>query len=216
MAAPDIDRLMANMDVEEEIDTEDLSDDGSSTSTEEDEVELSVSSSESDDEEDESGSEASDAEQEEESFSEESDDEEEKPAPSEDSVAIPSDDDGSDDDSSDDDEGDAPKEGGAKKRKRKNPTKWLREVRHYQKTTELLLPRKPFQRLVREIAEDFKQNPDDIHFTASALDAIQTASEELITELFAKAQNMAIFRGSETLQPKDMHIVLQNQLKWYL
>ena len=32
----------------------------------------------------------------------------------------------------------------------------LREIRKYQKSTELLIRKLPFQRLVREIAQDFK------------------------------------------------------------
>jgi histone H3 len=32
----------------------------------------------------------------------------------------------------------------------------LREIRRYQKSTELLIRKLPFQRLVREIAQDFK------------------------------------------------------------
>lgn len=49
----------------------------------------------------------------------------------------------------------------------------LREIRRYQKTTELLIPRLPFQRLVREIAMDFR---DDLKFQSAALGALQVCS----------------------------------------
>lgn len=52
----------------------------------------------------------------------------------------------------------APSTGGVKKPHRYRPgTVALREIRRYQKSTELLIRKLPFQRLVREIAQDFKQ-----------------------------------------------------------
>ena len=51
----------------------------------------------------------------------------------------------------------APATGGVKKPHRYRPgTVALREIRRYQKSTELLIRKMPFQRLVREIAQDFK------------------------------------------------------------
>lgn len=50
-----------------------------------------------------------------------------------------------------------PTTGGVKKPHRFRPgTVALREIRRYQKSTELLIRKLPFQRLVREIAQDFK------------------------------------------------------------
>merc|ERR1719206_1154251 len=50
----------------------------------------------------------------------------------------------------------------------------LREIRRYQKSTELLIRKLPFQRLVREIAQDFKT---DLRFQSAAIGALQEASE---------------------------------------
>jgi histone H3 len=50
----------------------------------------------------------------------------------------------------------------------------LREIRRYQKSTELLIRKLPFQRLVREIAQDFKT---DLRFQSSAIGALQEAAE---------------------------------------
>ncbi|XP_018874475.2 histone H3.3A-like [Gorilla gorilla gorilla] len=62
----------------------------------------------------------------------------------------------------------APSTGGVKKPHRYRPgTVALREIRHYQKSTELLIRKLPFQRLVREIAQDFKT---DLHFQSAAID----------------------------------------------
>ena len=64
---------------------------------------------------------------------------------------------------------------GIKKPHRFRPgTVALREIRRYQKSTELLIRKLPFQRLVREIAQDFKT---DLRFQASAIAALQEASE---------------------------------------
>lgn len=73
----------------------------------------------------------------------------------------------------------APATGGIKKPHRFRPgTVALREIRRYQKSTELLIRKLPFQRLVREIAQDFKT---DLRFQTSAVLALQEASE-VITE----------------------------------
>ncbi|KAF5925115.1 hypothetical protein HPG69_008792 [Diceros bicornis minor] len=67
----------------------------------------------------------------------------------------------------------APATGGVKKPHRYRPgTVALREIRRYQKSTELLIRKLPFQRLVREIAQDFKT---DLRFQSSAVMALQEA-----------------------------------------
>nr|BAB27616.1 unnamed protein product [Mus musculus] len=69
----------------------------------------------------------------------------------------------------------APSTGGVKKPHRYRPgTVALREIRRYQKSTELLIRKLPFQRLVREIAQDFKT---DLRFQSAAIGALQEASE---------------------------------------
>uniref|UniRef100_A0A1I8M5Z2 Core Histone H2A/H2B/H3 domain-containing protein n=1 Tax=Musca domestica TaxID=7370 RepID=A0A1I8M5Z2_MUSDO len=57
----------------------------------------------------------------------------------------------------------------------------LHEIRRYQKSTELLIRKLPFQRLVREIAQDFKT---DLRFQSSAAMALQEASEAYFVGLF--------------------------------
>jgi len=62
----------------------------------------------------------------------------------------------------------APSTGGVKKPHRYRPgTVALREIRRYQKSTELLIRKLPFQRLVREIAQDFKT---DLRFQSAAIE----------------------------------------------
>ena len=67
----------------------------------------------------------------------------------------------------------APATGGVKKPHRYRPgTVALREIRRYQKSTELLIRKLPFQRLVREIAQDFKT---DLRFQSAAIGALQVS-----------------------------------------
>ena len=76
----------------------------------------------------------------------------------------------------------APATGGVKKPHRYRPgTVALREIRRYQKSTELLIRKLPFQRLVREIAQDFKT---DLRFQGSAVLALQEAAESYLVGLF--------------------------------
>lgn len=76
----------------------------------------------------------------------------------------------------------APSTGGVKKPHRYRPgTVALREIRRYQKSTELLIRKLPFQRLVREIAQDFKT---DLRFQSAAIGALQEASEAYLVGLF--------------------------------
>merc|ERR1712087_259819 len=65
----------------------------------------------------------------------------------------------------------------------------LREIRRYQKSTELLMRKLPFQRLVREIAGDFK---NDLRFQATAIIALQEATEAYMVSLFEDTNLAAI------------------------
>ena len=79
----------------------------------------------------------------------------------------------------------------------------LREIRKYKKSTDLLLRKLPFQRLVREIAQDYK---NDLHFQGSAFLALQEASEAYLVSLFEDANLCAIHAKRVTIQPKDIQL----------
>lgn len=72
-----------------------------------------------------------------------------------------------------------------------------------QRSTEVLIRRLPFQRLVREIAQDFKA---DLCFQSSAIAALQEATEAHLCSLFADTQVCAIHAKRVTIQAKDMHL----------
>lgn len=107
--------------------------------------------------------------------------------------------------------------GGVKKPHRYRPgTVALREIRRYQKSTELLIRKLPFQRLVREIAQDFKT---DLRFQSSAIGALQEAVEAYLVSLFegiflwevlfanSTDTNLCAIHGKRvTIMPKDMQL----------
>ena len=93
---------------------------------------------------------------------------------------------------------------GIKKPHRFRPgTVALREIRRYQKSTELLIRKLPFQRLVREIAQDFKS---DLRMESSALLALQEASEAYLVDLFEDTNLCALHAKRVTIQVKDMQL----------
>ena len=94
--------------------------------------------------------------------------------------------------------------GGVKKPHRYRPgTVALREIRRYQKSTELLIRKLPFQRLVREIAQDFKT---DLRFQSSAIGALQEATEAYLVSLFEDTNLCAIHAKRVTIFPRDIQL----------
>lgn len=86
----------------------------------------------------------------------------------------------------------------------------LREIRRYQRSTENLIPKKPFMKLVKEILLDVPyENPVgyyNMRMQSSALLALQEASESFITHLFEDANLCAIHANRVTVMPKDMYL----------
>ena len=98
----------------------------------------------------------------------------------------------------------APALGGVKKPHRFRPgTVALREIRKYQKSTELLIRKLPFQRIVRDVAQDYKS---DLRFQSSAVLALQEASEAYLVGLFEDTNLCAIHAKRVTIMPKDMQL----------
>ena len=98
----------------------------------------------------------------------------------------------------------APATGGVKKPHRYRPgTVALRQIRRYQKSTELLIRKIPFQRVVREIAQDFKS---DLRFQGSAVLALQESAEAYLVGLFEDTNLCAIHGKRVTIMPKDIQL----------
>ena len=79
----------------------------------------------------------------------------------------------------------------------------LREIRHYQKSSALLIRKLPFQRLVREITQDFKT---DLCFQSAAILCLQEAAEAYLVGLFEDTNLCAIHARRVTITPKDLQL----------
>ena len=96
----------------------------------------------------------------------------------------------------------------------KRPRRWrpgvvaLREIQKFQKSTECLIPKARFQRLVREI---FHRIKSDIRVQSTALLALQEAAEMYLVELYEDSVMCAVHGRRVTIQPKD--IVLARKLR---
>jgi histone H3 len=77
----------------------------------------------------------------------------------------------------------------------------LREIRRYQKSTDLLIRKAPFQKLVREIAQKLES---DLRFQSTAVLALQEASEAYLIALFEDTNLCAIHAKRVTIMPRDM------------
>ena len=92
--------------------------------------------------------------------------------------------------------------GGVKKPHRYRPgSVALREIRKFQKSTDLLIRKFPFQRLVREIAHGLSPS---LRFQSAALMALQEASEAYLVQLFEDTNLCALHAHRVTIMPKDM------------
>ena len=84
--------------------------------------------------------------------------------------------------------------------------KWLKEVRKHQESVKLLIPKLPFQRLVREIAQEICT---DLHFQGNTLLALQEACEQFLVSVFDYSNLLAIHASRVTVKPKDFILLLR-------
>ncbi len=104
--------------------------------------------------------------------------------------------------------------GGVKKAHRYRPgTVALRQIRKYQKSTDLLIRKVPFQRLVREIATEFLK---DVRFQSAALLALQEAAEAYLTSVFEDTNLCALHAKRVTIMPRDIQLArrIRNEHLW--
>lgn len=92
-----------------------------------------------------------------------------------------------------------------KRKKRRNGVRALMEIRAYQKTTNLLMPRLSFQRLVREVTNEVTRH--DYRWTKGALEAIQEAMEQQLVALMDKSNLCAVHAHRVTVMTKDIQLV---------
>ena len=110
-----------------------------------------------------------------------------------------------------------PATGGYKKPHRYQPgILALREIRRYQQSTECLIKRTPFQKLIREISQDYRVCPDgpgtpsvQVHFQSTAIAALQEAAENFIVGLFEDLNLLAVHAKRVTVMPRHIRLALR-------
>ena len=92
----------------------------------------------------------------------------------------------------------------------------LREIRRYQKSTECLIKRSPFQKLIREISQEYRVCPDgpgtpsiQVRFQSTAIAALQEAAENFIVGLFEDVNLLAVHAKRVTVMPRDIRLALR-------
>ena len=79
----------------------------------------------------------------------------------------------------------------------------LKDIRHFQESTALLIRKLPFQRVVREIAQDYNT---DLRFQSAAVLCLQEATEAYLVRLFDDANLCAIHARRVTIMPRDIQL----------
>ncbi|KAJ2852053.1 centromeric DNA-binding histone H3-like protein cse4 [Coemansia brasiliensis] len=108
------------------------------------------------------------------------------------------------------------------KRKRRTPNgiKALREIRMYQKSTDMLIAKLPFARVVREIAQDYVSDythsgtPTGLRWQSSAILALQEASEAFLVHLFEDANLCALHAKRVTIMQRDIQLARRIRGQW--
>jgi len=100
-----------------------------------------------------------------------------------------------------------PKSPATNKRRYRPGTLALKEIRRYQKSCDLLIPKLPFSRLIREVTQTvLGSSMPDIRFQSSAILALQEAAEAYLVTLFEDTMLLAIHAKRVTIMPKDMQL----------
>ena len=117
--------------------------------------------------------------------------------------------------------------GGIKKPHRYRPSiVVLREIRWYQSSTENLIKHTPFQRLIREISQEYRICPDgpgtpsvQVRFQSTAIAALQEVAENYIVGLFEDVNLLAIHARRVTIMPRDIRLALRirgDHHRWHI
>ena len=86
----------------------------------------------------------------------------------------------------------------------KDKLRWMKEIRRLQKTTQLLMKKAPFQRLVRELLQEINT---EYRIQGNAVRALHEAAEAFLLRLFEFTNYIAIHCKRVTIMPKDIHLL---------
>ena len=98
----------------------------------------------------------------------------------------------------------------------------LREIRRYQKSTECLIKRCPFQKLIREKSQEYRICPDgpgtpsiQVRFPSTVTAALQEAAENFIVGLFEDVNLLAVHAKRVTVMPRDIRLAFRIRGGYY-
>ena len=100
----------------------------------------------------------------------------------------------------------------------------MQEIRRYQQTTKSLIRKTPFNKLIKEISQEYRICPEgpgtpsiQVHFQSMALAALQEAAENYLVGLFEDVNLLAIHAKRVTVMPHDIWLALRirgDQSRW--
>ena len=79
----------------------------------------------------------------------------------------------------------------------------LKEIQKYQKGSELLIKRLPFQRVVKEIAQ---HQMEGLRFQSAAVMVLQEVGEAFLVSIMEQANLCAIHAKRVTIMPRDIQL----------
>ena len=89
----------------------------------------------------------------------------------------------------------------------------LREIHRYQQSTNCLIKRTPFNKLIKEISQEYRVCPDgpgtpsvQVRFQSTALAALQEAAENFLVGLFEDVNLLAVHAKRVTVMPHDIQV----------
>ena len=91
----------------------------------------------------------------------------------------------------------------------------LREICRYQQSTECLIKRTPFNKLIKEISQEYIVCPEgpgtpvQVRFQSTALAALQEAAENFLVGLFEDVNLLAVHAKRVTVMPHDIRLALR-------
>ena len=92
----------------------------------------------------------------------------------------------------------------------------LREIRRYQQSTKCLIKRTPFNKLIKEISQEYRVCPDGpgmpsvkVRFQSIALAALQEAAENFLVGLFEDINLLAVHAKRVPVMPHDIRLALR-------
>jgi histone H3-like centromeric protein A len=104
--------------------------------------------------------------------------------------------------------------GDVKKKRYRPGNLAIKEIRRYQRSTDLLIRKLPFARLVREVVSDYVGPARQLRWQSMAILALQEAAEAFLVHLFEDTNLCAIHAKRVTIMQKDIQLARRIRGAW--